>query len=174
VRIVPGKRTKQISRRAGEAIASAALGTVLLMTGVDAAAQSRALERRLESATRVDCRFTALATGDWSGAEAKATVTEVEHTAAFFDIDVDGGTAEAEGAFGTTFIVVRYARGYLHFMQMSDGGPLYLTTVLAQESGIGRLKAVQTRHEYLPTALPGFTSRPEMYVGDCEVTGSPR
>lgn len=169
---MPDERTKRFSRRAGGAVASAALGAALLMPCADASAQGRALERRLESATRVDCRFTTLVTADWQGAEATATVTEVEHTAAFFDIDIDGGTAEAEGAFGATFIVVRHARGYLHFLQMSDAGPLHLTTVLAQESGDGRLKAVHTRHEYMSTALPGFTSRPEMYVGDCEVAGS--
>jgi len=156
---------------AGASIASAVLGIALFAASASAAAQDRALERRLESATRVDCRFTALATGDWTGDGAEASVSDAEHEAAFFDIDIDGGTAEADGDFGTTFIVVRYAHGYLHFMQMSDAGPLHLTTVLAQASGSGRLKAVQTRHEYSAIALPGFTSRPEMYVGDCEVTG---
>lgn len=144
----------------------------LLMLVSSAHAQGGALERRLASATRVECRFDVLATGDWSGDSASAAVTEVDHEAAFFDIDVDGGTAEAEGRFGTTFIVVRYAHGYLHFVQMSDAGPLHVTTVLAQETTGGRLKAVQTRHEYSPTALPGFTSRPEMYVGDCAVTST--
>ena len=118
----------------------------------------------------MDCRFTALATGDWDADAAKATVTEASHEAAFFDIDIDGGTAEAEGAYGTMYIVVRYAHGYLHFMQMSDAGPLHLTTVLARESSNGRLKAVQTRHEYSQIVLPGFTARPEMYIGDCAVT----
>jgi hypothetical protein len=27
--------------------------------------------------------------------------------------------------------------------------------------------AVHTRHEYTDISLPGFTSRPEMYIGDC-------
>jgi len=149
-----------------------AAAATLLLLDTPAHAQGAALERRLASATRVECRFGILATGDWNGASATASVTEAEHEAAFFDIDVDGGTAEAEGRFGTTFIVVRYAHGYLHFVQMSDAGPLHVTTVLAQETSGGRLKAVQTRHEYAPTALPGFTSRPEMYVGDCAVTST--
>jgi hypothetical protein len=156
--------------RGSAVLMSLALGAGFGAVGNDATAQTSALARTLRAATRVDCRFTALATGDWDGAAAKAAVTEVDHSAAFFDIDVDGGTAEAEGAYGATFIVVRYANGYLHFMQMSDGGPLYLTTVLAQPSADGRFKAMQTRHEYSRTMLPGFTSRPEMYVGDCEVT----
>lgn len=144
-------------------------GALLAQSG-GALAQNSALERRLESAARVDCRFTALATGDWETDGAKATVTDAALEAAFYDIDVDGGTAEAEGLFGAMYIVVRYAHGYLHFMQMSDAGPLHLTTVLAQETSNGRLKAMQTRHEYSPIVLPGFTARPEMYVGDCEVT----
>ena len=144
--------------------------TALLAHPGDAFGQRNALERRLAAATRIDCRFTTLATGTWEDEVPNATVATVDLEAAFFDINVDEGTAEAEGRFGATFIVVRYARGYLHFMQMSDAGPLHLTTVLAQETTDGRLKAVQTRHEYSQTILPGFTSRPEMYVGDCAVT----
>jgi hypothetical protein len=28
---------------------------------------------------------------------------------------------------------------------------------------------VHSRHEYYPTALPGFTSSPEQYYGECEI-----
>lgn len=164
-------RTFTSQARAIRAAAASTLAVALFASG-DAEAQNVALERRLESATRVDCRFTALATGDWTGEGANVTVTDVEHKAAFFDIDVDSGTAEAEGALGATFIVVRYARGYLHFLQMGNAGPAHLTTVLAQPSSDGRFKAVQTRHEYSQIALPGFTSRPEMYIGDCEVVSA--
>lgn len=150
--------------------AATAAAAVLALAPAGASAQARALEQRLSTATRVDCTFTALATGDWAGDGASASVSEVTHEASFYDIDVDEGTAEAESPFGSSFIVVRYAQGYLHFMQMSNAGPLHLTTVLAQESSDGRLKAVHTRHEYSQIALPGFTSRPEMYVGDCAVT----
>ncbi len=55
-------------------------------------------------------------------------------------------------------------------MQMQSAGPLYTTTVLAKETRDGRLMAIQTRHEYTDISLPGFTSRPEMYLGDCAVT----
>ena len=33
--------------------------------------------------------------------------------------------------------------------------------------GDGKLRAVHTRHEYTEVSLPGFTSRPEQYYGDC-------
>jgi hypothetical protein len=130
-------------------------------------AQNRDLERRLASATTLDCSFSTLATGDWNKGTPEADVTPVELTAKFFDINVDEGTAEAESKFGASFIVVRFAHGYLHIMQMSDAGPLYLTTVYAREASPGQLLAIHTRHEYSPTKLPGFTSRPEMYIGTC-------
>ena len=71
--------------------------------------------------------------------------------------------------FGASYIVVRFAEGYLHFMQTLSSGPLYLTTILAEPSREGRLKAVHTRHEYTQVSLPGYTSRPESYLGDCSV-----
>lgn len=146
--------------------------TALILAHAGAAsAQSRDLQQRLSAATRVDCSFTTVTTGTWDDDTASAAVESAELEASFFDINTGEGTAEAEGPFGTTYIIVRYTRGYLHFMQMSDDGPLHLTTILAQETAGGRMKAVHTRHEYLPTQLPGFTSRPEMYLGDCEVTG---
>ena len=79
------------------------------------------------------------------------------------------GTAEAESAYGASFISVRYESGYLHIMQMSDAGPLYVTTVLARAAGEGKLMAIHTRIEYSPTIIPGFTSRPEMYLGTCTI-----
>ncbi len=32
----------------------------------------------------------------------------------------------------------------------------------------GKLKAVHTRHEYTEVSLPGYTSRPEQYYGECD------
>ena len=134
-----------------------------------APAQNRALHERLENASRVECSFTQVATGDWGEDAAEFSAEPAEFTATFFDIDVESGTAEAEGRFGASYIIVRHVEGYLHFMQLLNSGPLYLTTVLAQPNEDGRLKAVHARHEYTQVRLPGFTSRPEMYLGDCAV-----
>ncbi|HEX6999835.1 MAG TPA: hypothetical protein VF322_17010 [Gammaproteobacteria bacterium] len=152
------------------ALSSVAAAALVAVATAASAQGSRALQQRLSKATRVECKFSTLVTGDWQGASPTAAVTPAELEATFFDINLDEGTAEAGSDFGESFISVRYAEGYLHFLQMSYAGPLRITTVLAQESAGGRLKAVQTRHEYLPTRLPGFTSRPEMYIGDCAVT----
>lgn len=127
------------------------------------------LERRLAAAKRVECSFSTLATGTWDKNVPAIAVTPVEIKANFFDINIDEGTAEAESEYGASFISVRYQTGYLHIMQMSDAGPLYLTTVLARAAGEGKLMAVHTRVEYSPTVIPGFTSRPEMYLGTCTI-----
>jgi len=137
--------------------------------GAQSAAQSQALEKRLLGAKKLNCTFSALATGNWDGAKASLAVTPAKLEVKFSDIDVDEGTAEADGGFGQSFISVRYAHGYLHLMQISDAGPLYITTVLATATANGRFKAIHTRHEWSPAMVPGFTSRPEMYVGDCAV-----
>jgi hypothetical protein len=54
---------------------------------------------------------------------------------------------------------------------MDAYGALYVTTVFNTESRPGKLQAVHTRHEYTPVSVPGFTSRPEQYYGDCDVIG---
>ena len=150
------------------AIALAGLA-LLGATRPDAAAAQGGLDRRLAVAKRIECSFSVLATGTWDKNVPAVAVTPTELKAAFFDINVDEGTAEAESAYGASFISVRYTAGYLHIMQMSDAGPLYLTTVIARAAGEGKLLAVHTRLEYSPTIIPGFTSRPEMYVGSCSI-----
>ena len=145
--------------------------TALALAAPPAAlAQSRELQRRLAAATRVECTFSTLATGEWQGTTTQASVAPAEHEALFTEINVDEGTAESASVYGESFISVRYAAGYLHFMQISDVGPLFVTTIFPQQLESGRLKAVQVRLEYAATTLPGFATRPEMYLGDCAVT----
>lgn len=152
---------------------TAALLAILVLLGGSLPGQAQAQDREasamLRNAVRVDCTFLTKASGEWNGDETTISTEPVEFTAAFFDIDAESGTAEAEGRFGASYIIVRYAEGYLHFMQTLNAGPLYLTTVLAQMTDSGRLKAVHTRHEYTEVSLPGYTSRPEIYLGDCSV-----
>jgi hypothetical protein len=154
-------------------IVSLAAGLLLAFTcaapvGAQTGAQSLALEKKLLAAKTLKCKFSTMATGDWvEGGKTKLTVAAAKIDVAFSSIDIDEGTAEADGGYGNAFISVKYAHGYLHFMQISDAGPLYLTTVLATETVPGRFKAIHSRHEWSPASIPGFTSRPEMYVGDC-------
>jgi hypothetical protein len=149
------------------ALVCAALAAFELAAPTAAVAQSATLERRITAAKRITCSFATLATGTWEGSKPAAAVTPATLEATFFDINIDEGTAEAEGEIGASFISVRFSEGYLHFMQASGSGPLYVTTVFPRQTQDGKLLAVHTRHEYTPTSIPGFTSRPEMYVGSC-------
>jgi len=130
-------------------------------------AQKMALEKKLLGAKKLKCKFSTVSTSDWEGDKTKATVAPSKLEIGFSSIDVDGGTAEADGGYGDAFITVKYIPGYLHFIQIGIAGPLYVTTVLTTETTPGHFKAIHTRHEFVPTKMEGFTSRPETYVGEC-------
>ncbi len=157
------------------AIALAGAAVLVLAHAQTASGQSRDLQRRLAAATRLTCTFSTLATGNWDNTTAAPSiaVTPAEVEVRFFNINIDEGTADTDSGFGAAFISVRYSQGYLHLLQMSDAGPLYITTVLAQAAPNNRFKATQARFEYSPTVIPGFTSRPELYVGTCAATAEP-
>ena len=144
-----------------------AVALALAQTPPAGAQSSTALQRKLAAATKLECSFSVLTTGAWDNNTPAAKVTPAELKVAFSNVNIDEGSADSDTGFGASFISVRYSQGYLHLMHISDAGPLYLTTVLAREVGAGRLMAVHTRLEYSPTVIPGFTSRPEMYIGSC-------
>jgi len=122
----------------------------------------------------LSCTFSAMATGTWENGTPAVKTSPAKLTVVFSNINIDEGTADAGSTLGTSatsLVVVRYSNDYLHLMQTQGAGPLYTTTVIARETKDGRLMAVHTRHEYTQISLPGFTSRPEMYVGDCALGG---
>jgi hypothetical protein len=57
----------------------------------------------------------------------------------------------------------------LHFIQSFLDGQLYTTTILEKRTAGGKFKAMHSRHEHTDISLPGFTSSPEQYYGDCEI-----
>jgi len=119
------------------------------------------------------CEFTVLATGTWSEGEARAEIGPSRLSLAFEAIDVGDGVATTVGGFGPASIVVRLTAGNLHLMQVGRNGTLYVTTVFSRATRDGKLQAVHTRHEYTEVSLPGFTSRPEQYYGECKVESGP-
>lgn len=124
---------------------------------------------RLVNAKALDCRFTTMATGTWKEGVADTSTKPAKMTVGFKSISTDEGTAESTVSGARSHITVRVSGNYLHLMQMEPFGALYVTTVFATETKEGRLQAVHTRQEFTPVQVPGMTSRPEMYVGDCEV-----
>jgi hypothetical protein len=129
-----------------------------------------AQQRPLSDIRGLNCRFSIYASGTWTKGEAQAEVKPSSLSIGFKAIDTQDGTADAVGGFGPAHIVVRLAAGSLHFLQVGSSGSLYVTTVFNKAPRPGRLQAVHTRHEYTEVSLPGFTSRPEQYYGECEVT----
>jgi hypothetical protein len=124
----------------------------------------------LATASHLKCTFAVVSTGTWSkdndaGAEIKKTDLTVEYRS----IDVGGGTAEAVGLTGNFFITVRFIVDSLHLLALGDAGPLYVTTVFNRPAHPGTFKAVHTRHEFTDVSMPGFTSRPEQYIGECKI-----
>jgi len=132
-------------------------------------AGNAAAQGRLADTTSLDCTFTVIATGTWTDGEAEASLHASTFSIRFESIDTDGATADVVGPYGASNIIVRQTGDYLHLLQMFMVGPLYTTTVIDRETTDGKLMAVHTRHEYTDTSLPGFTSRPEQYYGECAV-----
>jgi hypothetical protein len=116
------------------------------------------------------CTFALNTTATWNTqGEADAAVKPSKLVLRFDSINTDEGTAELRNGTVGTGITVQLAARNLHFVQSFRSGPLYVTTVFAQGSSGGKLKAVHSRHEYLKVPLDGATSSPEQYYGECEV-----
>ena len=157
------------NRRRIRALGLVGLALLLGVAAVLAAARPAA-QRGLAGVTAADCTFPVLATGTWTDGEPSAEATTSDLSFRFEAIDTEDSTAEAVGRFGVSHIITRLSGQYLHFMQIFQAGPLYTTTILNQETRDDTFLAVHTRHEYTQISLPGFTSRPEQYYGECELT----
>jgi hypothetical protein len=153
----------RVIRRCAIAIVAVSVATVLHAQAPNAPAP------RLVNARTLTCTFSSVATATWKDGVAQATTKPAKLKVAFTSIDTQDGTADAVGDAGKSHITVRAVGNYLNLMQMDPYGALYVTTVFNTEAGQGRLLAVHTRHEYTPVQLPGLTSRPEQYYGNCEV-----
>jgi hypothetical protein len=137
-----------------------------LSAGPGSAAQSA--RRSLREAKSLACEFPMVATGTWSPAGVTAAQAKTATlTMAFGNIDAQEGVAELTSAPGSPEVVVQSSGGALHFIQVSSAGALYTTTVFAGAARPGAVKAVHSRHEYTEVSMPGYTSRPEQYYGDC-------
>jgi hypothetical protein len=130
----------------------------------------------LEDVQRLKCAFTHKVVGTWEKDLMPAVEVMPAKLSMVFDaIDTQDGTANVTDVTapdaGAPHITVRVLSNNLHFLAMNISGSVYLTTVFAdRESRAGQnFKAVHTRHEFTPTRLTGWTSRPEQYYGQCEV-----
>jgi hypothetical protein len=146
---------------------AASLVVVFLLTSV---LVCEAAQSRIASVKTLRCSFPKHAVGTWGKDGApNATVQSTPLVLRFDSIDPDSGTAQLRSGTVGSEVTVRLAEGYLHFMQSFRTGPLYTTTVFDVGDKSGKLKAVHSRHEYFAVPLPGATSSPEQYYGECEI-----
>jgi hypothetical protein len=147
---------------------AASLAVVLLVTSVGA---TDAAQFRIASVKALRCSFPRHAVGTWGKDGAPdVTVQSTPLVLRFDSIDPDSGTAQLRSGTVGSEVTVRLAEGYLHFMQVFRTGPLYITTVFDVGDKSGKFKAVHSRHEFFAVPLPGATSSPEQYYGECEIT----
>jgi hypothetical protein len=154
------------------AAAMVVLGVLWAGSHASAAQQlsQRVLQERLASARKLKCDFPAMATGTWTREGVpQGEIKPATMTVRFLSINIDEGSAQMTGSFGTYDLIVRLSEGALHFIHAFRTGPLYSTSVFSRETKDGKYKAVHSRHEYVEIALPGFTSRPEQYYGECAI-----
>jgi hypothetical protein len=129
-----------------------------------------AAQGKLAAATSLRCTFSLNVTATWKkDGKPDATVGPATLVLLFDSINADEGTARLKTGSMTSEVVVKAAEGYLHLLQAFRTGPLYTTTVFDKEASAGKFKAVHSRHEYFAVPLPGATSSPEQYYGECEI-----
>ena len=143
---------------------------VSLLVGVFWVASGIA-QRGAEGAKNLRCTFPLNATGTWKkDGSPDAAVNPASLVLLYDSINTDEGTAQLRNGSVGSEIIVRSSNGYLNLIQSFRSGPVYTTTIFDKETTGGKLKAVHSRHEYFTTALPGATSSPEQYYGECEIT----
>ena len=133
---------------------------------IDASAQTT-----LAATKSLRCTFARNAVGTWGKDGApEAAAKPASLVLRFEGIDADTGTGKLRNGSMSTDVTVRLAEGYLHLMQAFRTGPLYTTTVFDAGATGGKFKAVHSRHEYFTVPVPGATSSPEQYYGECEAS----
>ncbi len=147
---------------------------IVAVGGVGLRAQTQLKEGDLANIKGLKCTFPTSTVSTWKEGVPEARIrTTGTLNIQITDISTGDGTAVvAAGSSGNQDISVQVYGWNMHFLDVSRGGRLGITTVFAQYTTGERLKAVHSRTDYLPIDLPGFRSEPEvaMYFGDCEAT----
>ena len=111
----------------------------------------------LASITSLTCAFPASSVATWRDGEPQVLVNATARLAlAITSVDAQEGTARLADAGVYRDVSIKLAGSSLHVLDVRPDGTLTVTTVFAQESREGRLKAVHSR---IPDA--------SQYYGDC-------
>lgn len=152
-------------------IPTCALGAAALLAFTPAIrAQSDDPPNPLKTVKTLKCRFPVAVSGTWKNGEAVATPRTQELLINVSEIDVSDGTAEVAGTAGKAFVSAVLSGWSLYFVE-NGVGQLNVTTVFAQESAPGKLKAVHSRHGYLQMQVGKFIAEPSVSqnYGECEI-----
>jgi len=144
--------------------------TMIALTPAAASAQTADPPNPLKTVKALKCRFPVAVSGTWKSGEAVATPRTQELLITVTEIDVSDGTAEVAGTAGKAFVSAVLSGWSLYFVE-NGVGQLNVTTVFAQESAPGKLKAVHSRHGYLQMQVGKFISEPSVSqnYGECEI-----
>lgn len=148
-------------------------GALVLAIGLAAAPASAQPTSPFADATGLACTFTVMTTGNWARGTGEPSMkpSNPDLAVVFNAINAMDGSANLKGGTGNLLITVMLLGGNLHLVVTNPGGQVYLTSVSASESRPGFYRAVHSRHELTETAvvIPGYTSRPEQYIGECAI-----
>ena len=123
----------------------------------------------LLTVSELRCDFRYMAVSNWADQGPTLEAMPARLSLRFTAIRAQDGSADAEGGFGSPHVTALLAGRHLHFFQTTQIGTLYATTVFDEPDANGRLRAVHSRHEVTDVSVPGFTSKPEQYYGQCAV-----
>ena len=128
----------------------------------------------LEDIKALTCVFPVSVETTWQNGEARPQAARRGDAlrVTFDQIDTQGGSARMFGGVSRAAdIVAQLAGSSLHFLESSQTGSLSVTTVFGRRSPAGKLTAVHTRTEYLPTNMAGVVREPAVsqYYGDCDM-----
>jgi hypothetical protein len=142
----------------------------LVLAPAAARAQTADPPNPLKNVKALKCRFPVAVSGTWKNGEAVALPRTQELQISVGNIDVSDGTAEVTGTAGRSFVSAVLSGWSLYFVE-NGVGQLNVTTVFAQETTPGKLKAVHSRHGYLQMQVGKFISEPSVSqnYGECEI-----
>ncbi len=147
-----------------------AIAAVLALVPTFLQAQTPDPPNPLKTVTALRCRFPVATSGTWKAGEAVAQTRTQELLLSVTEIDPQDGTAEVQGTAGKAFVSAVLSGWSLYFVENAVG-QLNVTTVFAQETSPGKLKAVHSRHGYLQMQVGRFISEPAVSqnYGECEI-----
>jgi hypothetical protein len=152
----------------------AMLAVVLLQFLGEAQVLAQTLSRdQMKTITRLSCVFPIESTATWSAETAELPRIKTDAALAFEieDIDTVDGSARLVGPKDETDVIAKLFAWSLHFLETNaSGGGINVTTVFAQESRDGKLRAVHSRADYLPAAgARAADASASQFYGECDV-----